>query len=164
MAVGDGAMAFWKALDEAFPGKPFVNRGIGGRGYETAKAAVELPCPWAGVVHRVLVDTGTTVEVGTPIIEVDVDPNGAPGPGSGDAGHERGDTPQGSEEGSGDGSVGTGTPPTGGAPASSGSVLVGYGTGGHVQSRRRKPSVEEVTTRAVAASVGGTGRNPWRRP
>ncbi len=44
---------------------------------ETAKAAVELPSPYAGVVSEVLVPEGATVDVGTPIITVDVDPSGA---------------------------------------------------------------------------------------
>ncbi|MCR6688673.1 dihydrolipoamide acetyltransferase family protein [Cellulomonas sp.] len=44
---------------------------------ETAKSLVDLPCPWAGVVTRILVETGTTVDVGTPIIEIDTDPTGA---------------------------------------------------------------------------------------
>lgn len=39
---------------------------------ETAKAAVELPCPFDGVVTELLAEVGTTVEVGTPIITVDV--------------------------------------------------------------------------------------------
>ena len=38
---------------------------------ETAKSLVELPCPFAGVVTDLLVDEGTTVDVGTPIITVD---------------------------------------------------------------------------------------------
>ncbi|RNL84356.1 dihydrolipoamide acetyltransferase family protein [Halostreptopolyspora alba] len=37
---------------------------------ETAKAAVELPSPYAGTVLEVLVEAGTTVDVGTPIIRV----------------------------------------------------------------------------------------------
>ena len=45
---------------------------------ETAKAAVELPCPWAGKVTELLVEPGQTVDVGAPIIVIDVDPNGAP--------------------------------------------------------------------------------------
>ncbi|WP_156754618.1 dihydrolipoamide acetyltransferase family protein [Actinokineospora pegani] len=44
---------------------------------ETAKAAVELPCPWAGVVTELHVRAGQTVDVGTPILTVDVDPDGA---------------------------------------------------------------------------------------
>jgi 2-oxoisovalerate dehydrogenase E2 component (dihydrolipoyl transacylase) len=39
---------------------------------ETAKAVVELPSPWDGVVAHLLVDEGQTVDVGTPIITVDL--------------------------------------------------------------------------------------------
>jgi pyruvate dehydrogenase E2 component (dihydrolipoamide acetyltransferase) len=47
---------------------------------ETAKAAVELPIPWAGVVTELHVEPGQTVEVGTPILTIDVDPDGASAP------------------------------------------------------------------------------------
>ena len=47
---------------------------------ETAKAVVELPSPYAGVVAALLVAEGETVDVGTPIIAVDVP--GAAGGGS----------------------------------------------------------------------------------
>ncbi|MGW7284902.1 dihydrolipoamide acetyltransferase family protein [Streptomyces sp. NPDC054847] len=46
---------------------------------ETAKAAVELPIPYDGVVHELRFAEGTTVDVGTSIITVDV------APGSGEA-------------------------------------------------------------------------------
>ena len=39
---------------------------------ETAKAVVELPCPFEGVVSELFVEEGQTVDVGTPIIAVDV--------------------------------------------------------------------------------------------
>jgi pyruvate dehydrogenase E2 component (dihydrolipoamide acetyltransferase) len=39
---------------------------------ETAKAVVELPCPWDGTVTRLLAEEGQTVEVGVPIIAVEV--------------------------------------------------------------------------------------------
>lgn len=39
---------------------------------ETAKAAVELPSPYAGTVVALHVSEGETVEVGTPIIDIDV--------------------------------------------------------------------------------------------
>ena len=39
---------------------------------ETAKSIVELPCPFAGVVEKLLVPAGETVPVGTPIITVTV--------------------------------------------------------------------------------------------
>ncbi|HEY2278505.1 MAG TPA: dihydrolipoamide acetyltransferase family protein [Streptosporangiaceae bacterium] len=44
---------------------------------ETAKAVVELPSPFEGVVAQLLVDEGQSVDVGTPIIAVDT-----PGPDS----------------------------------------------------------------------------------
>jgi 2-oxoisovalerate dehydrogenase E2 component (dihydrolipoyl transacylase) len=39
---------------------------------ETAKAVVELPSPWDGTVARLLAEEGQTVEVGVPIIAVQV--------------------------------------------------------------------------------------------
>jgi 2-oxoisovalerate dehydrogenase E2 component (dihydrolipoyl transacylase) len=39
---------------------------------ETAKAVVELPSPWDGTVTRLMAEEGQTVDVGTPIITVDV--------------------------------------------------------------------------------------------
>src|ERR1044071_5999858 len=47
---------------------------------ETAKAAVELPCPWAGVVTELHAEQGQTVNVGEPIVTIDVDPGGAAAP------------------------------------------------------------------------------------
>jgi 2-oxoisovalerate dehydrogenase E2 component (dihydrolipoyl transacylase) len=47
---------------------------------ETAKAVVELPCPFEGVVASLLVAEGETVDVGTPIIAVDVAGEGPAGP------------------------------------------------------------------------------------
>jgi 2-oxoisovalerate dehydrogenase E2 component (dihydrolipoyl transacylase) len=43
---------------------------------ETAKAAVELPSPYAGVVAELHVDEGTTVDVGAPIITIETEPEG----------------------------------------------------------------------------------------
>ncbi|MBT2370223.1 2-oxo acid dehydrogenase subunit E2 [Streptomyces sp. ISL-10] len=45
---------------------------------ETAKAAVELPIPYDGVVHELRFAEGTTVDVGTSIITIDVAPGTAP--------------------------------------------------------------------------------------
>ncbi|MEU8887217.1 dihydrolipoamide acetyltransferase family protein [Streptomyces sp. NPDC048442] len=44
---------------------------------ETAKAAVELPIPYDGVVHELRFEEGATVDVGTSIITVDVAPGTA---------------------------------------------------------------------------------------
>ncbi|MFI5607606.1 dihydrolipoamide acetyltransferase family protein [Amycolatopsis sp. NPDC051903] len=47
---------------------------------ETAKAAVELPIPWAGVITELHAEPGQTVEVGAPLLTVDVDPGGKAAP------------------------------------------------------------------------------------
>ncbi|AHI02046.1 dihydrolipoamide acetyltransferase family protein [Kutzneria viridogrisea] len=47
---------------------------------ETAKAAVELPCPFSGKVSKLLAEPGQTVDVGVPIIEIDTDPDGTAAP------------------------------------------------------------------------------------
>jgi pyruvate dehydrogenase E2 component (dihydrolipoamide acetyltransferase) len=43
---------------------------------ETAKAAVEIPSPYAGVVQTLHHEAGTTVDVGSPIITIETDPSG----------------------------------------------------------------------------------------
>jgi pyruvate dehydrogenase E2 component (dihydrolipoamide acetyltransferase) len=53
--------------DEVRDGQPIVE-------VETAKAAVEVPSPYTGVVTKLFYDEGTTVDVGQPIIAVDTDP------------------------------------------------------------------------------------------
>ena len=50
---------------------------------ETAKAAVEIPSPYAGVVTTLHHGEGDTVDVGAPIITFDTDPSGEPAPGMG---------------------------------------------------------------------------------
>ncbi len=47
---------------------------------ETAKAAVELPCPYPGVVRELHAAQGATVDVGAPIITVDVAPDSPEAP------------------------------------------------------------------------------------
>src|ERR1700751_2367122 len=47
---------------------------------ETAKAVVELPSPYEGVVARLLVPEGQTADVGTPIIAVQVGADAGPMP------------------------------------------------------------------------------------
>ncbi|MEU6373747.1 dihydrolipoamide acetyltransferase family protein [Streptomyces sp. NPDC046909] len=47
---------------------------------ETAKAAVELPIPYDGIVRELHFPEGTTVDVGTSIIAVDVSGGAAPAP------------------------------------------------------------------------------------
>ncbi|WP_035859587.1 dihydrolipoamide acetyltransferase family protein [Cryptosporangium arvum] len=49
---------------------------------ETAKAAVEIPSPFAGVVTVLHHEEGTTVEVGSPLIAIDTAPDAASPPSS----------------------------------------------------------------------------------
>jgi pyruvate dehydrogenase E2 component (dihydrolipoamide acetyltransferase) len=96
---------------------------------ETAKSLVELPSPYAGVVAQVLVEVGTTVDVGTPIIVIDVDPGGAAvaAPDGGQvATGSAGGTPGGASEAAAD------------APAAKEAVLVGYGVGEQASARRQR--------------------------
>ena len=64
---------------------------------ETAKSLVELPIPYDGVVRALLADEGDTVEVGSPIIDIDDGSGGGSDEGAGEdtAGDARpdGDTP-----------------------------------------------------------------------
>ena len=98
---------------------------------ETAKSLVELPSPFAGTVGELLAGEGDTVDVGSPIITI------------GEAGSDA--TPP-------------STAPTEVGEATGGAVLVGYGTGGAVTSRRRK-----TAERPVAASVGVVAKPPIRK-
>src|SRR5215510_12701656 len=45
---------------------------------ETAKAAVEIPAKWAGRVSKIYHGEGTTVEVGSPLIAIDTQPDAGP--------------------------------------------------------------------------------------
>lgn len=96
---------------------------------ETAKAAVELPSPYAGVVHTLHVQEGQTVAVGTPIITI----QSSNGPAD--------DAP------AIDAAPGTG-PASAGPPADPQTagldrepVLVGYGVGSR-GTRRHRPSAQ----------------------
>ncbi|MBC8093258.1 MAG: 2-oxo acid dehydrogenase subunit E2, partial [Pseudonocardia sp.] len=51
---------------------------------ETAKAAVELPSPWAGTVGKLLVEPGQTVAVGSPIISIETAEAPTAAPSAGD--------------------------------------------------------------------------------
>jgi 2-oxoisovalerate dehydrogenase E2 component (dihydrolipoyl transacylase) len=115
---------------------------------ETAKAAVELPCPWDGVVTELLAEVGQTVEVGVPIITIDTDPSGAAAP-EGTSPTEA-EPPAQSNNGTSTGKIGEEMP--GGRIA----TLVGYGPrAGAAKRRARKGSdpVPVATAPAPAAPV-----------
>ncbi len=60
---------------------------------ETAKAAVEIPSPYAGVITRIHHQEGETVDVGSTILSYDTDPSAGPLPADGDAGADAGAAP-----------------------------------------------------------------------
>ncbi|WP_426498291.1 dihydrolipoamide acetyltransferase family protein [Streptomyces sp. D54] len=103
---------------------------------ETAKAMVEVPCPYGGVVTARFGEEGTELPVGAPLLTVAVGaPEGlktsdpvTPGP----SGDRNGSAPSGSSSPSSS-SGSSATESSGG----SGNVLVGYGTGAPAARRRR---------------------------
>jgi len=130
---------------------------------ETAKSLVELPCPWAGVVSRILVEPGTTVAVGTPIIEVDTDPSGAAGPTGPDAGatatqpeaapshHGGAGHPTRTSEEPGGADEIAAARDTAARDEESGAVLVGYGVDAGGGARRRRVPVAAATSAPSSA-------------
>ena len=120
---------------------------------ETAKAVVELPSPWDGTVARLLVEEGQTVDVGTPIIAVDV--SGAPAaPGTTDYA-ERSVVPP---------AVTTISPPADQAPPERQAVLVGYGVKAASTTRRaRKPALPPAAVAEPAPAVRVLAKPPVRR-
>ncbi|MPZ72311.1 MAG: 2-oxo acid dehydrogenase subunit E2 [Nitriliruptorales bacterium] len=120
---------------------------------ETAKAVVEVPSPFAGTVLALHGEPGQEVEVGKPLVTIDLDGRPAPDAGAAeaeptDAATRPGGTIGGSSE---DAEVADMVPqPTEEADDSgSGNVLVGYGTGGGRSKRRR--GGEAVTAPAAGA-------------
>ncbi|MFD4593508.1 dihydrolipoamide acetyltransferase family protein [Streptomyces rubiginosohelvolus] len=106
---------------------------------ETAKAAVELPIPFDGVVHELRFPEGTTVDVGQVIIAIDVAPGSgdAPAPAAAAPAQEPVETPEAEAE------------PKGRTP-----VLVGYGVAESSTKRRpRKGAAPAPEAAAVAAAV-----------
>jgi 2-oxoisovalerate dehydrogenase E2 component (dihydrolipoyl transacylase) len=122
---------------------------------ETAKAAVELPSPFAGTVTELLFDAGTMVDVGTPIITIDVGGDAAPAPVA-----EAPEAPADAEPAAG--LIG------GAAPGGRTAVLVGYGPRNTEARRRPRRTGETVAARATAPQVvlpeadygSGTDRPP----
>jgi pyruvate dehydrogenase E2 component (dihydrolipoamide acetyltransferase) len=93
---------------------------------ETAKAAVELPIPFDGVVREIRFEEGSTVDVGTPIIVVDAGgagPEPAPEPAAEPAPETRAET-------------GGGAAAEPGAQPVRTAVLVGYGVAPSATTRR----------------------------
>ncbi len=99
---------------------------------ETAKSLVELPSPFAGQVGELLVAEGETVEVGAPIITIQTEGHSmltSPTPTMAQAAMANEVFVTDDSEVDGAQDV---------AEEGSGSVLVGYGVGGHPATRRRR--------------------------
>ncbi|WP_030017872.1 dihydrolipoamide acetyltransferase family protein [Streptomyces monomycini] len=106
---------------------------------ETAKAAVELPCPYEGVVHAVHFEEGATVDVGTSIIAVDTDPGAGPAEAPAPAA-AAGPAPAADEEDA--------------EPQGRQAVLVGYGAAPSSTKRRaRKPQPGAPEREPAAAAL-----------
>ncbi|RCV47556.1 hypothetical protein DEF28_25965, partial [Marinitenerispora sediminis] len=88
---------------------------------ETAKAVVEVPCPFRGTVTALHGAPGQTVAVGTPLISVDTG-EARPAGGFAEPGVVVPEAREPAREG------GTGRADGAAGPAGSGAVLVGYGT------------------------------------
>ncbi|HEX6499013.1 MAG TPA: dihydrolipoamide acetyltransferase family protein [Micromonosporaceae bacterium] len=114
---------------------------------ETAKAVVDVPCPYAGRVVALHGSPGEVRPVGQPLITIEP-VGGAPSP---DGGEDNAPSPDGGENNapSPDGGENNAPSPDGGEPAGhatyreeeragSGNVLVGYGTGHAGPGRRRR--------------------------
>jgi 2-oxoisovalerate dehydrogenase E2 component (dihydrolipoyl transacylase) len=116
---------------------------------ETAKAVVELPSPWDGTVARLLVEEGQTVDVGIPIIAVEVAGAGSAVAGKNDSA-ERSVVPA---------PATTAPPPAEAPPAEEGpperqAVLVGYGVKASSTARRaRKPAAPAAAAAEPAVAA-----------
>ncbi|MDN0200408.1 dihydrolipoamide acetyltransferase family protein [Streptomyces sp. S.PNR 29] len=111
---------------------------------ETAKAMVEVPCPYSGVVTARFGEEGTELPVGAPLLTVAV---GEPDPGSGTADSGTGRT---------EGTATAGARDAGAARTEgSGNVLVGYGTSQAPARRRRVRPEQPVSAASAAAAAAG---------
>ena len=125
---------------------------------ETAKAAVEVPSPYAGVVHRIHHWAGATVDVGAPILTVDTDPSAGPVEPAGTVELSENLVPPVPVEGGGSTGSLTGEPGPGGRTA----TLVGYGPKTAVAVRR--PRLSPGAAAAGEAPTAGAPLAPVKPP
>src|SRR4051812_15219417 len=116
---------------------------------ETAKAAVELPSPWAGTVVELLHEAGEMVDVGMPIISIDVGGDAAPA--------EPAPPAAASAESESEPAAGLIGGP---APGGRTSVLVGYGPRNTEAKRRPRRTGATIATRATEAAEAATQTIP----
>ncbi|GAB2935477.1 dihydrolipoamide acetyltransferase family protein [Rhodococcus aerolatus] len=134
---------------------------------ETAKAAVELPSPYAGTVRSLLVAEGDTVAVGAPIIEIDTGGGAPPADDVADDASDAGDEAVPNLVGYGprsDSVVRRRRPRrTGTGPVPSAAAAVGEPTAG-VSPAEPAPAAAPVPTEPVQAGAGPTGAVPLAKP
>jgi 2-oxoisovalerate dehydrogenase E2 component (dihydrolipoyl transacylase) len=132
---------------------------------ESAKATVELPSPFAGTVHQLHAEVGTTIAVGEPLLSIEVDDAGAAAIGAGGAPAEAADAGgagaaagQARDAGaSGAVSVGDGAAKP--EPGEATNVLVGYGT-----SQRHRRARNRATRPRPDGPRPPTARSPSPAP
>ncbi|MFJ3161506.1 dihydrolipoamide acetyltransferase family protein [Streptomyces kanasensis] len=122
---------------------------------ETAKAMVEVPCPYGGVVTARYGEEGEELPVGAPLLTVAV---GAPDDGVADDGAPVAGVPADATGGSKPAAPApepgsSGAAPAGGAEEGSGNVLVGYGTSAAAARRRRVRPAAPVGAAAPVPSA-----------
>ncbi|MEU9009307.1 dihydrolipoamide acetyltransferase family protein [Streptomyces sp. NPDC048479] len=109
---------------------------------ETAKAMVEVPCPYGGVVTARFGEEGTELPVGAPLLTVAV----------------------GAMESDGSAGASGSSDSSGSAGESSGNVLVGYGTGAPAARRRRIRPAAPTAAAPVTASAAASAPAPVEAP
>ncbi|TJZ50126.1 2-oxo acid dehydrogenase subunit E2 [Streptomyces piniterrae] len=125
---------------------------------ETAKAAVELPIPYDGVVHEVRFGEGETVDVGTVIISVDTDPGAGPATEQPVAAQPQAETEP------------TAPPEEEAEPQGRQAVLVGYGAAPSSTKRRARkpqpgvPTQPEPVRGGLQAELNGHAPAPAAAP
>jgi 2-oxoisovalerate dehydrogenase E2 component (dihydrolipoyl transacylase) len=122
---------------------------------ETAKAVVELPSPWDGTVARLLAEEGQTVDVGAPIIAVDVSGDGSAA--VADRPAVAADETDDSERGVVPAAVTADKPPERHA------VLVGYGVRASSTTRRARKAAPRVPGEVQAPAARALAKPPVRR-
>jgi 2-oxoisovalerate dehydrogenase E2 component (dihydrolipoyl transacylase) len=132
---------------------------------ETAKAVVELPSPWAGTVSALLAAEGDTVDVGKPIITVEVAGTEAPAAGGGTAAAAAAPAPAAA------GTAGTtpdAKPPDAASeqePPARQAVLVGYGVkpGATTRRPRKAPSTRPASYPGTPSAARALAKPPVRK-
>ena len=122
---------------------------------ETAKAVVELPSPWDGTVARLLAEEGQTVDVGVPIIAIEV-------AGAGPAAAPARPAVAADKTDDSERSV-VPAPATGDKPPKRQAVLVGYGVKASSTTRRQRKAASSAPEEVQAPAARALAKPPVRR-